>query len=215
MLTECAPRSGTRAQEDLSNSSVAVAYMLWPALVMQSLRILDCSVSIAGELYVASDLRVKCDVGSHSTLKSAAIFNLVIVVPGLPVYLAYRMLRCPLGKGSFNREHFYFLYGGFKEGYEFWEAVVLTRKFFVLAVSVFLADNTFGLQVAATMWIMCAATFLQLHYQPYHNKTEQMLEKVSLGSIAVACMLGQVIFQADGEKGLGTTGLAFVEQQSV
>jgi len=84
---------------------------------------------------------------------------------------------------------------------------VLLRKFLVLAVSVFLADNAFGLQVAAAMWVMCAATVLQLLCKPYQNDTEQKLEKLSLGSITIACMIGQVIHLARGEEGLGRNGL--------
>ena len=67
-----------------------------------------------------------------------------------------------------NRKHLYFLYGGFRHGYEYWEGVVclqllvrvfcthnLTHSFFagfanfLCLVSVFLADNVFGLQLAA------------------------------------------------------------------
>merc|ERR1711871_1691195 len=88
----------------------------------------------------------------------------------------------------------------------YWEAVVLARKFLVLAATVFLASNTYGLQVAAAMWITAAATVLQLVFKPYYNKTEQLLEKLSLGSVAAACMVGQVIEQG-GEAGLGTAGL--------
>ena len=85
----------------------------------------------------------------------------------------------------------------------------MTRKLLVLVVAVFLANNAFGLQVAAVMWIMCVAFVLQLRYEPYQNETEQKLEKLSLGSITIACMAGQIILQARGEQGLGVAGLAF------
>ena len=224
-----APIWGVDKLHFFANSSVAVAYLLWPALVVQVLRILDCSVDIAGTKYVASDVSVKCYHGVHARLHAAAIAELVLVVPALPALLIYR-LRCHrLGPGSMNRKHLYFLYGGFRHGYEYWEGVVclpllvrvfcthhlthpfalqvLLRKFLVLAVSVFLADNAFGLQVAAAMWVMCAATVLQLLCKPYQNETEQQLEKLSLGSITIACMIGQVIHLGRGEEGLGRSGL--------
>ena len=59
------------------------------------------------------------------------------------------------------------------------------------------------------MWIICIAFLLQLQYRPYQNDTEQTLEKLSLCVITIACMVGQVILQANGEQGLGAVGLAF------
>ena len=85
---------------------------------------------------------------------------------------------------------------------------MLARKLAVLAVSVFLAGNAFGLQVAAVMWTMCIAFLLQLRCAPYQNDTEQELEKLSLAVITIACMVGQLILQAGGELGLGVAGLA-------
>ena len=41
--------------------------------------------------------------------------------------------------------YMFFLFGSFREGYEYWEAVVLKRKFAILAAGVLLADNAFGL----------------------------------------------------------------------
>ena len=57
------------------------------------------------------------------------------------------------------------------------------------------------------MWVMCAATILQLLCKPYQNETEQQLEKLSLCSITIACMIGQVIHLGRGEGGLGRSGL--------
>merc|ERR1719408_615250 len=96
------------------NSSIAVAYLLWPALVVQILRVLDCSVKVGGTRYVASDVSVPCFEGAHARLYAGAICELVVVVPALPALLYYRTRHYPLGAGSFNRRHLYFLYGGFR-----------------------------------------------------------------------------------------------------
>ena len=92
------------------------------------------------------------------------------------------------------------------EGLEWWETVVMLRKFLVLAVSVFLADNAFGLQVTAAMWVMCAASVAQFHFKPYRNRTEEVLETVSLCGTTAMLLIGQLIFQADGAQGLGESG---------
>ena len=180
-------------------------------LVQQCLRVLDCSVAVGQTRFVASALDMQCDVGPHIKLKFAAIFELAVVVPALPGLLMYRLRQCDpraLGPGSWNHKHLFFLFGGFKPGYEYWEAVVLARKFAVLFIGVFFADNAFGLQVAAAMWVMTASTMLQLLCKPYQHATEQRLETLSLGGMTVAMMIGQLILQADGTSGLGTMGLA-------
>jgi hypothetical protein len=190
------------------NSCVATSYLLWPALVVQCLRIFNCSVAVGERRFVASALDVQCDVRSHATLKALAAVELVVIVPALPALLLYRLRKYDTGKGSWNRKHLFFLFGGFREGFEYWEAVVLARKFLILAIGVFLADNTFGLQVAAAMWVMTASTMLQLMCKPYQHATEERLETLSLGGTTVAMMIGQVILGADGADGLGSAGLA-------
>ena len=85
---------------------------------------------------------------------------------------------------------------------------MLARKLLVLAVSVFLADHEHGLQVPLVMWIMAAATGLQSLCRPYQNATEQKLEMLSLSSTTVACMVGQLLLQGQGEEGLGVAGAA-------
>jgi hypothetical protein len=104
-------------------------------------------VAVLGDRFVASALEVQCDVGAHVTLKLVAIIELVTIVAALPALLMYRLRNSQVGEASWNRKHLFFLFGGFREGYEYWEAVVLARKFLVLAIGVFLADNSFGLQV--------------------------------------------------------------------
>eukprot|EP00937_MAST-01D_sp_MAST-1D-sp2_P007459 g7459.t1 len=193
---------GASKRRFLVNASIAVAYLLWPALVVQALRILDCSVEIDGTRYVASDVSVVCYDGAHARLSIAAIAELVVVVPALPLFLWYRLRRHPVGAGTFNRSHLYFLYGGYREGYEYWESIVMARKFAVLAVSVFFRDSASGLQVVFVMGTMCAATVLQLLCMPYQNRTEQRLELLSLCAITAACFLGLVILLGAEEKGL-------------
>ena len=197
---------GVSRQRFFINSCVAVAYLVWPVLVFQALRIIDCSVEIDGARFVATDVSVKCHEGVHRRLWWAAILELALVVPILPVLLFYRLRFRKCGTGTYNRLHYYFLYGGFREGYEYWESVVLARKFLVLAATVFLARNAYGLQVAAATWIMCGATALQVLCKPYQNKTEEILESTSLFVITLCCMLGQLMLMA-GEQGLGAAGM--------
>ena len=190
------------------NACVAISYLLWPAFVVQNLRILNCSVEVGEKRFVASALQVQCDEGAHPKLKAVAIVELALLVPALPALLLYRLRKLDVSEGSWNRKHLFFLFGGFRPGFEYWEAVVLGRKFLVLAIGVFLADNTFGLQVTACMWVVAAATVLQLLCKPYQHRTEERLETLSLGGTTVAMMIGQVILQADGADGLAPAVLA-------
>ena len=190
------------------NACVAMSYLLWPLVVMQCLRVLNCSVAVGDRRYVASSLGTQCGVGAHAQLRVAAVAELVTVLPALPAFLLYRLRKFDVSEGSWNGKHLFFLYGGFRAGYEYWEAVVLARKFAVLAIGVFLADNAFGLQVTAVMWVMAASTTVHLLCQPYQHATEQWLETLSLGGMTAALMIGQLILQAESERGLGETGLA-------
>ena len=67
---------GTKSKAHfLANASIAIAYLLWPALVVQVLRTLDCSVNVAGTKYVASAVSVVCHKGAHARLHAVAIFS--------------------------------------------------------------------------------------------------------------------------------------------
>ena len=193
------------------NACVAIGFVLWPVLVTQLLRIVDCSIAVGGARYVGSAVDVQCFAGTHATLYAAAIAELVLVVPLFPAGLLHRLHNGDMRDGSWNRKHLFFLYGGFRKGFEYWEAVVLGRKFLVLMAGVFLKDNSFGLQVSAVMWVVCTATLLQLMCQPYENSTEQRLETLSLLGTTISLMIGQLILQANGADGLGATRLAICQ----
>eukprot|EP00937_MAST-01D_sp_MAST-1D-sp2_P003776 g3776.t1 len=133
---------------------------------------------------------------------------LLVVVPALPAFILVRLRKAGTdpGRDAFNKDHLYFLYGGYRKGFEYWEAAVLLRKFLLLVAMVFLADDNHGLQVTAAMWIMCVATVMQLYNKPYQNRTEETLETYSLCGTTVVLMLGQLILLADGANGLGASG---------
>ena len=62
----------------------------------QCLGVLNCSVAAGERHFVASAYNVECGEGSHSSLRLAALIELTVVVPALPVFLMYCLSKAGL-----------------------------------------------------------------------------------------------------------------------
>ena len=80
---------------------------------------------------------------------------------------------------------------------------MLLRKALVLAVSVFLADNEYGFQVNAVMWIMCAATVLQLVCKPDVADFRHAVQVRGVIGVVVARILDEDPFREARQDQLG------------
>ena len=84
---------GARPTQVYSNAVVALAFMFWPSFVQEVLVVLDCSVTVDGVSYVASDLSVRCDTAAYRSLAAVAWTYLCTLVPAFPIGLFVLMHR--------------------------------------------------------------------------------------------------------------------------
>ena len=78
---------GAPPLEVFRNALLALAFLLWPSLVGEMLRVLDCSVELDGESYLSADVSVNCASAGYKTLAWAASAYLCTLLPAFPIGL--------------------------------------------------------------------------------------------------------------------------------
>ena len=185
---------GVDKEHFYANSLLNLSYLAWPAVVGAALSVFDCGIAVGGERYLSSDSSVACDSDAgFGSLRIAAAIACATVIPAFPIGVL-RLLRAhadELQTNDYFRSRYFFLYGGFKPEFYWWDVLVMARKFALIAVSAWLGDDTHGYQVWAGLIVLQVSFVLQLHFSPYYNTREDRLETLSLGATTVSLVLGQ------------------------
>jgi len=141
------------------------------------------------------DLSISCDTAQYKAWSSAAVAMIFFYVIGIPtiifsqLFYHRKQLNDPVVKSRLR-----FLY----EGYTiyFWELVVVARKVLLVAIVVFLKDDSFR-SVFAGIWLLCIALFANVWSRPYHSASLQLLESSSLTVILASLLFGLLSFAPD------------------
>jgi hypothetical protein len=75
---------------------------------------------------------------------------------------------------------FGFMFAGYREGYEFWECVVMLRKCAFVLLSVFLRQFGTAAQVVSAAIVLFLATSAHLQHRPYLDPAHNWLESLGL-----------------------------------
>eukprot|EP00937_MAST-01D_sp_MAST-1D-sp2_P004703 g4703.t1 len=178
-----------------ANGLLSVSYLVWPTYMGAILQTFGCR-ELAGASFVSSDVHTPCSGETYAVLRVTAGVSLAVAA-ALPLWLFAHLHRARAagrlqGDRAF-KARFFFLYGGFKASYYYWDAIVMLRKVVLLAVAVWLSDDRRGFQVWAGLWVLLVSFVLQLWHAPYHNTREDRLESLALGATAASLMLGQAL----------------------
>jgi hypothetical protein len=174
-----------------------LTWLIWPLLVQQALKPLDCSTKVDGVRYLSSDLSVKCEGEEYDRLFAFAVTMLTTVIPGFPLAIIWVLSRSRnrLNDSSVQSWWFY-LYGMYTERCYLWEIAVMLRKFFLVATVVFCSTMP-AYQIYLGLWVFGGATVVHVHFNPFRNQQEGNLELLTLFAVAVSLLLGQAISLGD------------------
>jgi hypothetical protein len=174
-----------------------LTWLIWPLLVQQALKPLDCSTKVDGVRYLSSDLSVKCEGEEYDRLFAFAVTMLTTVIPGFPLAITWVLYRSrnKLDDSSVQSWWFY-LYGMYTDRCYLWEIVVMLRKFFLVA-TVVLCSTMPAYQIYLGLWVFGGATVVHVHFNPFRNQQEGNLELLTLFAVTVSLLLGQAISLGD------------------
>jgi hypothetical protein len=170
-----------------------LTWLIWPLLVTQALKPLDCSTEVDGVRYLSSDLSVKCEGAEYDRRFAFAIAMLATVIPGFPLAITWVLYRSrnELDDAKVQSWWFY-LYGMYAERCYLWETIVMLRKFFLIATVVFCSTLP-ALQIYLGLWVFGGATVIHVHFNLFSNQQEGNLELLTLFAVTVSLLLGQAI----------------------
>ena len=114
------------------------------------------------------------------------VFIYIFLIPGSIAYTLVRQRKAQtlfVHQTQYNPQHtirFGFMFAGYREGYEFWECVVMLRKCAFVLLSVFLRQYGASPQVVAASIVLFLATSVHLQYRPYNDPKHNEIESVGL-----------------------------------
>ena len=209
--------------EFFAGSTVALS-LLYPTIVRQSVLILSCR-RIIGELYIDVAVDVECWGVKHMVVFiSTALPGILLYIIGFPasLYIVLRrlQLKSALKHGDKNYDKRWalrlgFLYAGYeREGFVYWESLVLLRKASISAAVVLLSHFGTDVQINVSLAILVLCLYLQMRYEPLEHDWHDTMEARSLLAstlILLACHLASEASDEEGIiEGANATWLSFI-----
>jgi hypothetical protein len=170
---------------------LVIVVMIHPSVAKLALEMFNCT-QFEHELRLELDTSIDCLHSDHTAFQIAASAALLLFTFGLPfslfLYLFSRRNELaqttsgqtdPSKHYRVNIQQFGFLYAGFKPSEWFWENVVMARKVFIVAITVFLRRNVFD-QTYVALFVIYVSLMLQFRYNPFSSRLHNGAEYLSL-----------------------------------
>ena len=180
------------------SSLMILFYTLFPSVVNRIALTFSCEVYGYGakqRRLLTESLSIVCGSTEHWAIVTAVgipgILFFVIVIPTL-LAVKLKSLRQKLKLYPSQKHYeskwtlrFGFMFAGYREKYEWWEAVVMLRKCCFVILAIFLRQYGAASQVVAASLVLIFALSAQLQNLPYQDKGHDMIEKFGIE----ACIL--------------------------
>lgn len=179
--------------------------ILYLSLARRALELFNCTSDGAGNYYFEAEPSRKCYTEKWWTdLLPISILAIVFYVIGIPVvslYLSRRRMQIIAEKQPFERtkkENFilqitYKKKREFRNQFDFWDVVVMMRKFMIVACQLFFASIP-GFQAVILLFVLLIAYILHKNYMPYASNSLNFLESTSIISSTLVLMAGLLFF---------------------
>lgn len=169
-------------KQKVVGSTVLLIFVLHTSITKLTFSIFNCIEILPKELWLVTDLSIKCWDSQHvSNMLRLALPGLIVWVVGLPTLCLLLLIRSKRFLTDPNiRLMFSFLYKGYKPEWYFWEFVILYRKIGVVSIAVFLSTMVVTVQALSMLAIVLLSFFLQLFIKPFNAPTFNSLELKAL-----------------------------------
>lgn len=146
-----------------------ISYMVQQSFINAYFKYINC-VSIEEKLYLKSFLLERCWIGNH--LFHFSIFILpsllfwMVVYPSIILFSIRakrkeaKLRRLSITKQITNYKMFSFFTDGLKENFNYWEILLMFRKYIFIILSIFPIANS----LIINLWILCIFSFVFLFF---------------------------------------------------
>ena len=180
------------------SSLMILFYTLFPSAVNRIALTFSCQSYGHGALQkslLTEALSVECYTSEHWVIMATVgIPGMLIYVVMIPTFIASLLIKQRFALTLYPSQENYqskwtlrfgFMFAGYKEGYEWWETVVMLRKCLFVLLAIFLKPYGPAPQVVAASLILIVALSAEFQYLPYQDKEHDKIEMIGIQ----ACLL--------------------------
>lgn len=169
-------------KEKLIGTIIVQFFFFYPTLLKLNFQALYCTELDYNDQYLTVYMNLKCWEGFH------LFFGLTVVIPSLIIfcvaiplllYINIRKNRMKL-EAQEQKLKYGFFYNGFKDGFYYWEFIIIIRELFITLFFVFISNISIPMQALLTFLVILASLMLQLKLEPYSTKQLNFLELLSI-----------------------------------
>ena len=180
------------------SSLMILFYTLFPSAVNRIALTFSCQSYGHGaerKSLLTEALSVKCYSTEHwAMMTTVGIPGMLVYVVIIPTFIAALLIKQRLALALYPSQENYqskwtlrfgFMFAGYREGYEWWETVVMLRKCLFVLLAIFLKPYGPAPQVVAASLILVVALSAEFQYLPYQDKEHDRIERIGIQ----ACLL--------------------------
>ena len=158
-------------------------------------QVFRCTVFPDGRLYMVFAPTVRCWDGGHMAMVVIASLYILLVILGTPCYLSY-VLHTARKRRLLHRmtvlDNFGFAFARYDPHFEWWECMLLLRRFLVALVAV-LIDNAM-LQAACVVVALVLLLVCHTTARPFRDDTIDNLDVFSIIGTVVYALAGLLLY---------------------
>jgi hypothetical protein len=173
-------------------------YTFFPSVVTRIALTLSCQ-KFGNRSLLSEALSMQCWSSQHwEAIMYVGLPGLLLYVVVIPTGLAQKLIYRRKSQTLYVHQTHYdpkwtlrygFVFAGYKEGYEWWESVIMLRKCCFVVLSIFLQTYGTTPQVVAASMVLSAALSLQLQYRPFADDDHNFLESIGLHACLVQLLV--------------------------
>ena len=196
-------------------SCMVLIYTLFPSVINHVALTFSCR-EFGKKTLLTEALSVQCWGRSHTIMVATiGIPGMLLYAFVIPIMLAETLIRQRKDCTLYPSQKLYdpkwtmrlgFVYAGYREGYEWWESVIMARKCMFVLLSVYLRAYGPSPQVVSSAIVLVIALSVHLQYRPYANDAHNLLESIGIHACILqllTALLCNMVSGADKSNKLG------------
>ena len=186
-------KSSMTGLDGFLSSLMVLFYTLFPSVVSRVALTFSCKNYGRGvheRSLLTEALSVECYSAEHwSIIGWIGVPGILMYIVVAPALIALVLVRQRKRQELYPSQHHYeskwtlrfgFMFAGYKEGYEWWESMVMLRKCCFVLLAIFLKQYGAAPQVVAASLVLVVALSAALEHLPYQDDDHNQIEKYGI-----------------------------------
>jgi len=212
-------KSNMTGLDGFLSSLMVLFYTLFPSVVSRVATTFSCQNYGRGvheKSLLTEALSVECYSSEHwSIIGWIGVPGILMYIVVAPTVIALMLVRQRKRQELYPSQKHYeskwtlrfgFMFAGYKEGYEWWESMVMLRKCCFVLLAIFLKQYGAAPQVVAASLVLVVALSASLQHLPYQDDKHNQIETIGIQACLLQLMVALLCNLMQGEGGKGDKG---------